>query len=450
MKATFTRHLLASALVLAIAPGAALAAVSADQAAALGDTLTPLGGEKAANAAGTIPAWDGGLSGGSEGVYTDPYSADQPLFVINASNADQYKANLSEGQLALLKKYPNFEMKVYPTHRSAKVPEKIISGTKTNATQATLTADGNGISNLVEGIPFPIPQNGLEVIWNHLTRYRGGSVERTFVQVPVQANGAYTAVKINEKMAWPGYLEEGYDPKTDNNILFYFVQQVLAPARLTGNILLVHETLDQVTQPRQAWTYNAGQRRVRLAPQIAYDAPGTATDGQRTTDNLDMFNGAPDRYDWKLVGKQELYIPYNSFKLADRELSYADILQAGHPNPELLRYELHRVWKVEATLKEDARHVYGKRTFYFDEDTWQAAIVDHSDGRGELWRVGEANELQYRNADVPWIAGEMLYDLQSGRYLAGGLTNEEGQGFLFGEVFKHNDFTPQAIRRMGR
>lgn len=442
------KMLIASAISLAMS-GAALAGVSADQAAKLGQSLTPLGGEKSANSDGTIPAWSGTLSGTNR--YSDPFANEQPLFTITAANVDQYKAHLSDGQIAMLKKYPDtFRMPVYPTHRTASVPAKINEGTLKNATQANLTSDGNGITGFAEGIPFPIPQNGLEAIWNHITRYRGGSVERTFVQVPVQANGAYTAVKINEKMAWPSYLAEGYDEKSDNNILFYFVQEVQAPARLTGNILLVHETMNQVEQPRQAWSYNAGQRRVRLAPQIAYDAPGTATDGQRTTDNLDMFNGAPDRYNWKLVGKKELYIPYNSFKLADRNLKYSDILQAGHPNPDHLRYELHRVWQVEATLKEGARHVYAKRTFFIDEDTWQAAIVDHYDGRGELWRVGEAHEMQFRDAQTPWIAGEMLYDLQSGRYLASGLTNEEGQGLDFKEVFKHSDFTPQAIRRMGR
>jgi hypothetical protein len=351
----------------------------------------------------------------------------------------------------MLAKYPNtFKMNVYPTHRSAALPQSIYSNITKNATDAELTQQGNGISGATEAIPFPIPSNGLEVIWNHMTRFRGGSLERTFVQVPVQANGNFTAVKINEKMSWPTYLSEPYDPKSDNNILFYFVQKVKAPSRLTGNVLLVHETMNQITQPRQAWTYNAGQRRVRRAPQIAYDAPGTATDGQRTTDNLDMFNGAPDRYDWNLVGKQELYIPYNSFKLADRSLKYNQILQAGHLNPELTRYELHRVWKVEATLKEGARHVYAKRTFYIDEDTWQAAIVDHYDGRGELWRVGEEHEFQYRDANVPWTVAEMLYDLQSGRYLAGSLTNEEGIGFDFTKRFRHKDFTPQAIRRLGK
>ncbi|SIS95020.1 DUF1329 domain-containing protein [Neptunomonas antarctica] len=426
------------------------AGVSVEEAARLGQDLTPIGAEKAGNSAGTIPAWSGGLSTSAD-RYTDPYAGEQPLFTITAKNADQYKDQLTPGQLAMLSKYADtFKMNVYPTHRSAALPQKMYSAIATNATNAELKDEGNGISGFTEVVPFPIPNDGLEVIWNHMTRYRGGSLERDFVQVPVQSNGAFTAVKINEKMAWPTYLSEAYDPKSDNNILFYFVQKVEAPARLTGNVLLVHETMNQITQPRQAWTYNAGQRRVRRAPQIAYDAPGTATDGQRTTDNLDMFNGAPDRYNWNLVGKQELYIPYNSFKLADRGLKYEDILQAGHLNPELTRYELHRVWKVEASLKEGSRHIYAKRTFYIDEDTWQAAVVDHYDGRGELWRVGEQHELQYRDANVPWTAAEMLYDLQSGRYLAGSLTNEEGIGFDFTKRFKHNDFTPQAIRRMGK
>ncbi|MBY4677480.1 DUF1329 domain-containing protein [Marinobacterium arenosum] len=428
----------------------ALAAVSAEQAAALGDKLTPVGAEKAGNADGTIPAWTGGLPA-TDDRYQNPFAGEQPLLTISAQNAEQYADKLTPGQLAMFKKYPDsFRMNIYPTHRSAAMPDNIYAAAKKNATSAKLTDDGNGLVDFDEAIAFPIPQNGLEVIWNHMTRYRGGALERTFVQVPVQANGAFTPVKINEKMSWPSYLEGGADPKKDSNILFYFVQQVQAPARLTGNVLLVHETLNQVAQPRQAWTYNAGQRRVRRAPQIAYDAPGTATDGQRTTDNLDLFNGAPDRYEWKLVGKQEMYIPYNSFKLADRGLKYEQILQQGHINPDLTRYELHRVWQVEATLKDGARHIYGKRVFFIDEDSWQIAVVDHYDGRGELWRVGEAHAFPYRDAQVPWLAAEALYDLQSGRYLVGSLTNEEGNGFDFTQRFDHKDFTPQAIRRLGK
>lgn len=441
--------LMTSAMVFSMS-GAAFAGVSAAEAAKLGNELTPIGAEKAGNADGSIPAWTGGLPVNAD-RYANPFANEQPLFTITAQNAAQYKDKLTPGQLAMFEKYPDsFKMPVYPTHRTASLPQKIYDAVGKNAQSAELKEGGNAISGFQEGVPFPIPQSGLEVIWNHMTRYRGGSLERTFVQVPVQANGAFTAVKINEKMAWPSYLSEGYDPVGDNNILFYFVQEVTAPSRLTGNVLLVHETVDQIKQPRQAWTYNAGQRRVRRAPQIAYDAPGTATDGQRTTDNLDMFNGAPDRYDWKLVGKQELYIPYNSFKLADRGLKYDQILKAGHLNTDLTRYELHRVWKVEATLKDGARHVYAKRNFFIDEDTWQAAVVDHYDGRGELWRVGEAHQFQYSDVQVPWITAELLYDLQSGRYLAGSLTNEEGNGFDFTKTFSHNEFTPQAIRRLGK
>ncbi|GAA0794284.1 DUF1329 domain-containing protein [Marinobacterium sediminicola] len=425
------------------------AAVSPDQAAKLGQTLTPVGAEMQGNAEGTIPAWKGGLTQSNE-RYANPFADEQPLFVITADNADQYADRLSPGQQALFQRYPDsFRMPVYPTHRTAAYPASVYEKARKNALQTELTDDGNGLNNFDETIAFPIPQNGLEVIWNHITRYRGGALERTFVQVPVQANGAFTPIRINEKTSWPEYLNDKAD-SDESNILLYFVQQVQAPARLTGEVLLVHETLNQVQQARQAWTYNAGQRRVRRAPQIAYDAPGTASDGQRTTDNLDIFNGAPDRYDWKLIGKQELYIPYNSFRLADRSLKYDDLLQPGHLNPDHTRYELHRVWKVEATLKDGERHIYGKRVFYIDEDSWQIAIADHYDTRGQLWRVAEGHFFPYRDALVPWYSAEALYDLQSGRYLVGSLTNEEGQGFDFTQRFKYSDFTPQAIRRLGR
>ncbi|GAA6167888.1 DUF1329 domain-containing protein [Sessilibacter corallicola] len=444
-----TKKLLLSTALL-MASSFSLAATTPENAARLGNELTPVGAERAGNAAGTIPAWDGGLPQ-SDDRYANPYSDEQPLFTITAENFTQYQDNLSAGQIAMLQKYPDtFKIPVYPTHRSAAMPDDIYSAIKENATKTQLTEDGNGIIDFNLAVPFPVPENGLEVIWNHFTRYRGGALERTFVQVPVQSNGSYTLVKINEKLSWPSFLEKGYDPNKDGNVLFYFVQEVKAPSRLTGNILLVHETLNQITQPRQAWTYNSGQRRVRRAPQIAYDAPGTASDGLRTSDNLDLFNGAPDKYNWNLVGKQELYIPYNSFKLADRDVRYKDILHAGHMNPELTRYELHRVWKVEATLKEGERHIYAKRVFYIDEDSWQISVVDHYDGRGELWRVGEAHQFPYRDVKVPWFTAELLYDLQSGRYLAGSLTNEEGNGFNFEKRFDYKDFTPQAIRRKGR
>jgi len=216
-------------------------------------------------------------------------------------------------------------------------------------------------------------------------------------------------------------------------------------------VLLVHENLDQVKEPRSAWVYNAGQRRVRRAPNVAYDGPGTAADGLRTADDLDMYNGAPDRYDFELVGKQELYIPYNSYELRRGDLSYKDIINPGHMDPQYLRYELHRVWVVESKLKPGARHIYARRTFYVDEDTWQISIIDHYDGRGELWRVKEGHEISHYQVAIPWLAVEALYDLISSRYLLIGLDNEEkGYQYDFDYKGSFEDFTPSALRRSGR
>ncbi|UZK02876.1 DUF1329 domain-containing protein [Venatoribacter cucullus] len=441
-----------SAIALSLMVSAANAAVSPAEAAKLGKQLTPIGAEMAGK--GDIPAWTGGLTTMPAGVakgdkLVNPFPDDKPKFVITAANYKQYAANLTDGQKAMFEKYPEtYRMPVYQSRRTAAYPQNIYDSSKTNATTTKLLDGGNGLANFVEGVAFPIPQNGLEVVWNHIVRYRGGSVSRIVGQATPQANGDYSIVRLQDEFTFRTKLSD-FAPDKDENVLFYFKQDVLSPARLAGNVLLVHETLDQVKEPRKAWVYNAGQRRVRLAPQVSYDGPGTAADGLRTSDNLDMYNGAPDRYDWKLIGKQEVYIPYNSYKLKDPSVKYDEIVKAGHINQDLTRYELHRVWKVEATLKDGKRHVYAKRVFYFDEDTWQAAQIDHYDGRGELWRVAEAHSVMYYDYLVPWYAVETLYDLNSGRYLVLGLDNEEPTSYNFGFQRSSGDYTPAALRRSG-
>ena len=450
-----TRNLMQTGvLALSLLSGSVMAAVSESEAAKLGTTLTPMGAEKAGNAAGTIPAWTGGLPKNAgavdnRGFLADPFAAERPLFTITAKNVEQYKDKLTPGQLAMFKRYPDtFRMPVFTTHRTATVPESVIQATRQNATRTKLLAGGNGLEDFRVANAFPIPKNGLEVIWNHITRYRGGSVRRMVTQATPQVNGSYNLVYFNEEFAFREALKD-YDPSKPSNVLFYFKQRVTAPARLAGNVLLVHETLDQVKEPRLAWLYNAGQRRVRRAPQVSYDGPGTAADGMRTSDQLDMYNGAPDRYDWKLVGKKELYIPYNSYRLDSPNLKYSDILKAGHINQDLTRYELHRVWHVEATLKSGERHIYAKRDFYIDEDTWQASVIDQYDGRGNLWRVSEAHAQYYYDNQVPWYTLEACYDLQSGRYLALGMKNEEKRAYEFGFTATESEFTPAALRQSG-
>ena len=441
-------------LGLSLLASSVMAAVSADEAAKLGTTLTPLGAEMAGNADGTIPAWTGGLPKNAgtvdaRGFLQDPFASEKPLFVITAENVEQYKDKLTPGQLAMFKRYPqSYRMPVYPTHRSATVPDSVIEATKRNATNTVMVQNGNGLANFDTANPFPIPQNGLEVIWNHITRYRGGSAKRFVTQATPQANGSYSLVYFVDEFAFRGALAD-VDKSKESNVLFYFKQRVTAPSRLAGNVLLIHETLDQVKEPRLSWLYNAGQRRVRRAPQVSYDGPGTAADGLRTSDNFDMYNGAPDRYEWKLNGKKEIYIPYNTYKLDSPDLKYADVIKAGHINQDLSRYELHRVWHVTATLKQGERHIYAKRDFFIDEDTWQASAIDHYDGRGTLWRVAEAHNQYYYNHQVPWYTVETLYDLLSGRYLALGMKNEEKQAYEFGFPAKESDYTPAALRQAG-
>ena len=441
-------------LATALAAPTAFAAVSAQDAAKLGTSLTPVGAEVAGNAAGTIPEWTGGLATDAapvdaNGFMANPYAGEQPLFVITAANYEQYAENLAPGQIAMFKRYPDtFKMRVFASHRSAAFPQAIYDAAAANAVSTKLVEGGNGLTGYSLAYAFPIPADGLEVIWNHSTRYRGNAFQRIVVQATPQTNGNFNVVRFAEEYAVPEGLED-YDSSVPAEMLYYFKQKVTDPARLAGNVLLVHETINQVATPRMAWLYNAGQRRVRRAPQVSYDGPGTAADGMRTSDNLGMYNGAPDRYDWELVGKREMFISYNNFELGSPQLKYDQIFQAGHINQDLTRYELHRVWELVANVKPTERHIYAKRHMFLDEDSWQAAHIDHYDGRGELWRVAEAHAVQRYADKVLGYTMETLYDLVAGRYLVMGANNEERADYDYSYKASSQEFTPTALRQSG-
>ncbi len=432
----------------------AVAQVSEKEAQKLTTELTPVGAIRSANKDKSIPEWTGGLKTPPafyrKGQHLlNPFPGDKPLYTITRENLTEYEHLLSPGQIRMFQVYPeSYRMNVYQTRRTAALPDAIYQSAIKNATRARLVEEGNGVSHWSGAIPFPIPKNGLQAIWNHITRYRGGSIERDIVQGVVHKNGAYNLVRFEEKAATATYLE-GEKREGDDNVLIFFKQKVTSPTRMTGNVLLVYETINQYEEPRKAWMYNSGQRRVRRAPQVAYDAPGTASDGLRTADNFDMFSGSPDRYEWELVGRREMLIPYNNFELANNTHRYDDIIKPGHLNRDLVRYELHRVWEVEATLKPGQRHIYGRRTFYIDEDTWQIAVVDHYDNRGQMWRVAEGYQVQYYYATTPLYAAEAIHDLHAKRYLVLGLNNEEKEPVKFGVLAQRTEFTPQAIRRLG-
>ena len=455
-KRTLKKSATLLAITIAFASGNAMAKISAEAADKLGKELTPMGAVQAANKDGSIPEWTGGITKAPDGYnvgdhHLDPYPEDKVKYTITAENVADYKDLLTPGQVKLFETYPEtFKMNIYQTRRSASFPEHVYDAVKTNATKAVLVEGGNGINNTAVGIPFPIPENGLEAIWNHIVRYRGESLTRQGGQAAPTASGDYTFIGFDDELLLP-YNVKGVTPKAleSTNILFKFKQKVTEPARLAGTALLVHETMDQIKTPRQAWTYNTGQRRVRRAPNVAYDAPGSASDGLRLTDDFDMYNGAPNRYNWTLKGKQELLIPYNDYRLHSDKVKYDDIIKPGHINPDLVRYEKHRVWVVEADLKENTRHTYKKRVFYIDEDSWQVAISDIYDNRDELYRVAVAHGLNYYEVPTQWSTLEVYHDFQSRRYIAMGLDNE-AEMYDFSAVLEHKGFTPSALRREGR
>jgi hypothetical protein len=370
------------------------------------------------------------------------------MFAISVGNLDQYRGQLSPGQIALLQKYPTLKMDVYPTRRSAAFPEAVYEETAANAGAAKLVPVGNGVTGTTGGFPFRVPKDGLEAIWNTLLRYRGDTYATRWGQAAVTRSGAYTVINFEYEFDF-GYGNLSNRPRNpEDNSLVHQLQSITGPARLAGQMLLVNEPVDPSRESRRAWVYHPGEHRVDPASYVAYDNPGTASDGLTTADDFQMFNGATDRYDWKLVGKQEMFIPYNSYKISSNRPDVADVLLPGHLNPDYARYELHRVWVVEATLKPGARHIYRKRVFYIDEDSWSIAVTDKYDLAGELWRVSEQHSINCY--DVPMLYGtvEVHSDLRSGRYLVMGLRS--GQARFFEQIKRSSaDYTPAVLRALG-
>ena len=445
---------LVSALLGVVVSGSALAGPKPDQIDRLSNDLTPVGAERAGNAAGTIPEWTGGITEPVAGYqpgdhHPDPFASDQVLFTIDGSNYQQYAENLSVGQKAMFERYPEtFKMPVYPSRRSASFPQHIYEKTIENGKTGRLVADGEGVAEVAEGFPFPFPENAYELILNHKLKYKGTGGVRYNNQVAPTADGRYTLVRLREEL-FGKYYVRGNTIDDIDNILLYFYQVVEAPARLAGRVLLVHETMNQAEQPRQAWIYNPGQRRVRRAPNVAYDNPGTASDGLRTNDMTDMFNGAMDRFEWNLVGKKEMYVPYNSYKAHSADAKIKDMVKPGHLDPDYMRYELHRVYVIEATLRDGFRHINSRRTFYLDEDSYQIMLIDHYDKRGELWRFSEAHSINYYEVPTFWSTIETHHDLQSGRYISVGLDNQD-QVNTFNSPLSEANYTPAALRKRGR
>ncbi len=463
MKNLLTRSAWLLALGLLAAPLSAQK-MAPELVARLGQDLTPIGAIKAASGDGMIPEWTGAILGLPEGLswdgpgtpYPDPYASEKPLFVIDKDNFQQYRERLSTGQIAMFETYPDsFRMPIYPSHREFRFPDSYYAKILYNARNAELYNNDEGIRHYVGGPTFPVPARGAEVVW--LTRTAGGYAVREgeYSDIAVFSNGTQSIRRST-------FLQESPYADLDNpataeyeypnlgKFAGYIMTMVSEPARDKGLITSVFEPYDYAENAREVWRYLPGSRRVRRAPTVGFDTPD-GPGGLKTVDEVRGFNGSMERFDWQMIGRRELFIPYHNYAFDQPGLDYNTLLTRFHANPEYMRYELKRVWVAEATLKEGQRHLYGKRRIYVDEDTGLTAITENYDGRGELWKVVLFNNIYEYGGGMYVRRVQMYHDLRAGAYIAERLINDSApmlysQGDLKGPAY----FSPTNIRKLGR
>lgn len=442
---------LAAIAAIATTAAPAWAAVSSDEAAKLKSDLTPFGAEKAGNKEGTIPAWTGGYTtpipgdkpGGRRG---DPFKDEKPLFSITAKNVDQYADKLADGTKALLKKYPDYRVDVYKTHRTAAAPQWVYDNTLKNATRAKM--EGDIPTGAYGGVPFPIPKTGSEVIWNHLLRWRGTAWQWSATQYQLTSDGkAVLTTDGTADQQMPYYFQDGSLESFMKAPEYWMIRLVNSgPPIRAGEAIVGRLNMD--ASKDQAWVYLTGQRRVRKLPNPCCDTPTPATAGVMSFDEIETFTGRLDRFDWKLSGKKELYIPYNGNKLLQPKTD-AEVVGAHFPNPDHVRWELHRVWVVDASLRSGQRHQAPKSRYYCDEDTWLCVLADRWDANGQLWKSVWTHN--FVAPDLPGtVAGAIGYnDLLSGTAYVGNLFNSKASQQPFKPRYPDRVFTPDAMAGEG-
>ncbi len=413
--------------------------------------LTPVGAEADGNADGTIPPWTGGLQraqwpqGFKPGQrLKDPFAGDRPLFTITGANLARYRSHLSRGHQALLENDPGYKMPVYPSRRSVSYPQAIYEASQANIGRAKLLGP-DALAGARLGVPFPKPKSGVEIMWNHRTRYRGDTLVQQTTQAVVRPGDKPQYLKQSERVYFRyGNLKDPID-LSDKNILLYYLTWFGKTTNAIDFVALVHETANSLENSRNVWVKPPKVPRLFRIPPVGYDQPFPGSEALMFVDMLDMYNGAFDRYVWKLVGKREIYIPYNAYRISDGHYSYAQLLQDRHFNQDATRYELHRVWVIEATEREGRNHTFGKRTFYVDEDSWNVVLVENEDHAGKLWRFQEGHLLPAYDIQAANSAPTLTYDLKDGRYFVNRLSAEDAPP-QYGEPMRDAEFLPAAVK----
>jgi hypothetical protein len=426
------------------------AAVSDQQAAQLKSRLTPVGAERAGNTDGTIPPWTGGytvtMPGYRQGApRSDPFAAEKPLFAISASNYRDYADKLPEGAKRLFEKNPDYRMDIYPTHRSAAVPDWVYDNIFRNATRAHAAPEGiaYGIAGAAGGVPFPIPQNGNEAMWNHLLAFWGPARELTVSSYVVPQNHVVERASAYKEIADFPYYYRDATPDSFGGYYFKTLHIAVAPAARVGESYLNWQPINTSRYDFAAWRLLPGEHRVRKAPGISYDVPDIDAAGFMSLDEYYMFFGGLDHYEFKILGKREMYVPYNNNRLYTCPVN--EVLGPSHANSDELRYELHRVWVIDGTLASGKHDIVAHRRLYLDEDTWLAVYSDSWDEKGNLWKFGQAT--MYLMPDLPAVivGSQFDYDFELGGYAYGFAFNGEPQAYKVTSPHPASLFSSQAL-----
>jgi hypothetical protein len=394
----------------------------------LGGRLTPIGAERAGNAAGTIPPWTGGIAvdpvlaghaiGGAagEGIAFEPFAQEAPVLTIDGTNVSEQARFLPDGALALFHRFPDYRMRVFPTHRTAALPQVAYDAIARNATHAHAAPAGivYGVADAAGGVPFPIPNNGAEVVWNQLLAFWGAAREDHVTTYIAPGDGTIEETAGYREITDFPYYAPNARPESIGPYYFKTRRLQDAPPARAGEAYLAWQPLDVAADRFVAWRYIPGEHRARKAPSLSYDTPDPDASGYESLDDYYLFFGGQDRYIFRLVGKRELFIPYNNNRLAVHPAREA--MTPMHANPDALRFELHRVWVVEGTLAPGQHHVAPRRRLYLDEDTWIAVYSEAWDEDGRLWKFGHATMMMLPNVPAVIGASRFIYDLVSDGY----------------------------------
>lgn len=426
---------------------------------AWGDTshgidISLIGADPGPNATGEIPAWEGHANlpcppDYKPGQYfPNPYKGEKTLFRIDHTNVDQYKDRLSPGQVMRLLKHKRFYMNVYPTRRNVEFFPEFYAAIEKN--KKTCYIDEKGVlQNFNGAVAFPTPKNGLEAIWNIRRMYLGDDAMSLQCRRVVSPSG-----KIKKTMWQTWVLNYGETrlrshPFPNPEGVFQKIRNLTTyPADEKGIDFLSISYLDD-NRLDDTWLFLPTLRRVRRAPPMVN---GGQLDGELTMDENGIeFRGTVAYWNWKLLGKKEMYVPYNCYDMFLPDAEDEEECWAQDLNPERIRYELHRVWVVEGTLKQGLEHPYSKRVGYYDDDCWQPLVADRYDKRGNLWRMYEAYTFADSCNKRRMYMGYIYMNLESGRYeLFGGCRKDLPTTTVYDIGLEESFFTVEALRASGR